>query len=423
MSRPVVAVVEPYSSAAMLAPALRDRGLSPVAVINQASPEYASYPYRPTLRVQDWDAVVNHHGDIDATIDRLGALAPRAVIPALEGSALGLAQQLADALTPGCANVAELLDARRHKYVMHEAVAAAGLPVIRQICTADAGEVAAWIEREGLTGHDLVVKPPASAGTIGVSLAPRGEGWREQFTALLGTRNKTGVLSEQVLVQEHVTGTECVVDTVSYGGRHSITDLLRYRRVRLGEGMAVYDSVEWIPYDLDAYGELVDYGLRALDAVGLRHWAAHTEIMMTGDGPRLLEINPRLAGAGNPAVTKIATGESQVTRIVDVCAGRGTDLPAGFTLRRRVMAVFLIAHSTGVVRNAEILEKARLLPSYHSPVRLVKTGDNVEATTDILTSMMMGYVILAHERAEQVYADREAIRELEKELVIEPTDG
>jgi len=420
VSRPVVAVVEPYSSAAMLAPALREAGLSPVAVINQASREFAEHPYRPALRVADWDAVVNHHGDVEETIARLGGLAPRAVIPAIEGSALRLAQRLADALTPDLANVSELVDARRHKYLMHQAVAAAGLPVIRQVCTADPAEVAAWIEREGLAGHDLVIKPPASAGTVGVSLAPGGQGWREQFDALLGTRDKTGMLSEQVLVQEHVTGTEYVVDTVSFGGRHCVTDMLKYRRVRLGEGMAVYDSVQWIPYDLDEYGELVSYGLSCLDAVGIRHWAAHTEIMMTADGPRLLEINPRLAGAGNPAVTKIATGESQVTRIVDVCTGRGDSLPAGFTLRQHVMAVFLIAHSSGIVRNADVLDKARLLPSYHSPVRLVQTGDRVEATTDILTSMMMGYIILAHEDVAQVHADREAIRGLERELVIDP---
>jgi biotin carboxylase len=417
MGKPTVAVVEPFSSSAMLAPALREAGFSPVAVVNQSGREFASL--HSTLRLEDYDAVVNHHGDVGATIDRLGALVPTAVIPGIEGS-LHLAQELADALTPEHANVAELVDARRHKYVMHQAVAAAGLPIIRQVCTADADEVAAWIEREGLTGHDLVIKPPASAATIGVTHAPGGAGWREKFRALVGTRDKMDVPCDQVLVQEYVTGTEYVVDTVSSDGRHSITDMLRYRRVRLGEGMAVYDSVEWLPYDTESYRELIDYGLRALDAVGLRHWAAHTEVMMTPQGPRLMEVNARLAGAGNPAVTMIATGESQVTRIVDVCAGRGPQLPAGFTLQRHVMAVFLIAHSTGIVRNAEIFEKARLLPSYHSPVQLVRSGDRVEATTDIWTSMMMGYVILAHDSAEQTYVDREAIRELEKELVIEP---
>jgi len=226
-----------------------------------------------------------------------------------------------------------------------------------------------------------------------------------------------------VLLQEHMTGTEYVVDTVSHNGRHSITDMLKYRRIRYGDGMAVYDSVEWLPFDTDTYGDLIEYGLGALDAVGFRQWAAHTEIMMTEQGPRLLEINARLAGAGNPAVTMIATGESQVTRVVDVCAGRGPELPRGYTLHQTVMAVFLMAHSSGYVRNAEIFDKARQLPSYHSPVHLVQSGDQVEASTDLFASMGMGYIILAHQDPQQVYADREAIRELEKDLVIDPVNG
>ena len=134
---------------------------------------------------------------------------------------------------------------------MHQALAEAGLPIIRQICTTDPEEVAAWIAREGLAGQDLVIKPTTSAGTVGVSRAPGGEGWRERFTDLLGTYDKLGVVAEDVLVQEHMTGTEYAIDTVSHHGRHSITDIIKYRRIPYGEGIAVYDSVEWLPYDTE----------------------------------------------------------------------------------------------------------------------------------------------------------------------------
>lgn len=417
MNKPAVAIVRPFTSAAMLAPALREAGFSPVAVMDYTGPALA--PLHSSHDPGNYDAVINHHGDMDATVARLGGLEPIAVIPGVE-AALRLAQRCSDALAPAFSNDPDLVDARRHKYVMHQALAAAGLPIVRQISTADPDEVTAWIEREGLTGKDLVIKPPTSAGTVGVSRAPGGRGWREQFTAMLGTRDKLDVLAEEVLVQEEMTGTEYAIDTVSHDGRHSITDIIKYRRIPYGEGIAVYDYVEWLPYEPDTYAELIDYGLGALDAVGLRNWAAHTEVMMTPDGPRLLEVNARLAGAGNPAVTEIATGESQVTRIVDVCKGLGPQLPPGYTLRRNVTAVFLMAHSSGVVRNAEIYDKARDLPSYHSPVHLVRTGDHVDASTDLFASMTMGYIILAHDDAEQIHADREAIRRLEKDLIIEP---
>ncbi|MFC5180685.1 ATP-grasp domain-containing protein [Actinomadura harenae] len=419
MSKPVVAVVQPFSSGAMLAPLLREAGMSPVAVMDYEGPSLE--PVRSSHHPENYDAIINHHGDIERTVRNLRALSTTAVIPAMEAS-LPLSQLCADAVTPDEANVTELMDARRHKYLMHQALAAAGLPVARQICSNDPAEVEAWIEREGLTGRDLVIKPPASAGIVNVGRAPGGRGWREQFDAINGERDKHDILAEAVLVMEHLTGTEYAVDTVSHHGRHSLTDIIRYDRAEYGEGIAVYNAVEWMPYAPDdpVLGPLMDYALAALDAVGLRQWAAHTEIMMTEDGPRLLEVNPRFAGIGHPTLTKIATGESQLTRAVDVCAGRGGELPDGFTLRQNVLAVFVKANTSGVVRNAEILDEARSLPSFHSTFHLVSTGDRVEASNDIHSSMMMGYFTLAHERSEQLYEDRDVIRKLEQQLIIDP---
>lgn len=417
MTRPVVVLAEPFSSASLLPPVLRAEGLSPVAIIDSTLPGIGALT---AFSEDEYAAVIDHHGDVEATIAQIRALGRTVgVVPGTDRIE-PLCGQLAAALTPDRQNVPSLAMARRNKYVSHQAVAAAGLPILRQVCSADPEQIAAWIERTGLAGHHLVVKPTTSAGTDGVGFAQRGEGWRELHAKLLGTVNRYGAVNEEVLVQEYVTGTEFAIDTVSYDGHHSVTDLLRYRKVHNEHGMAIYDAVEWLPYDLDRYGELLSYGLACLAAVGLRYWAAHTEVMMTPSGPRLVEVNPRPAGAMNPLVTEIATGTSQVTRIVDICAGRGPSLPAGFVFKQSVMAVFLIAHSSGIVRNAEIFDKARSLPSYHSPMFLVQTGARVEATTDIVSSMTMGYIILAHDSLEQVYADREAIRELERELVIEP---
>lgn len=416
MSVPVVALVEPFSSASLIPPVLRKAGLSPVAIIDS---RMSGIGVLTAFRSDDYDAVIDHDGDTGSTIARLRALGPTVgVVPGTD-RVEELCGHIAAVLTPDRVNVLDLAGARHDKYLSHLAVAAHGLPILRQACSADADAIAAWLDRAGLADHDLVVKPATSAGTDGVGFAPRGRGWRELHAGLLGKVNRYGAINERVLVQEYVTGVEFAIDTVSYAGHHSVTDLLRYRKVHNEHGMAIYDSVEWVPYDRAQFGELLDYGLAALDAVGLRYWAAHTEVMQTADGPRLVEINPRPAGAMNPIVTEIATGTSQVTRIVDICAGQGADLPDGFTLLQPVMAVFLIAHTSGTVRNAEIFDRARDLPSYHSPVALVHNGDRVEATTDLVSSMTMGYIILAHDDVEQVYADREAIRALERELIID----
>lgn len=419
MDRPVVVLAEPFSSASLIPAALREAGIAPVALID---PSVAGIGVLTAFRDDEYVAVVEHHGDDAATAERIRALGTVVgVVPGTDRIE-GLCGRLGQILTPDRVNVPELAAARRNKYLSHQAVAAHGLDIIKQTYAADHAEIAAWIEREGLAGRDLVVKPATSAGTDGVGFALGGKGWQDLVDGLLGTVNRYGAVNDKVLVQEYITGMEYAIDTVSYDGRHSLTDITRYRKVQNANGWAIYDNVEWLPYDLDEYGHVLDYTFGCLDAVGFRYWAAHTEVMDTEHGMRLVEINPRPAGAMKPLCSEVATaGESsQVSRIVDICAGRGPGLPPGFTLHQRVMAVFLIAETSGVVRNAEIFDRARDLPSYNRPVFLVRTGDRVEATTDLVSSMTMGYILLAHDDVEQVYADREAIRALEKELVIEP---
>jgi hypothetical protein len=396
MSRPTVVVVDPYSSGNLLAPALREAGISPVAVVSGPAPPAV---YASTYHPEDFDVIFRYEGRLGELVDHVRGLDPVAVVPGGEHG-VELADQVAAAVTPHLANVPRLAAARRHKAAMHAAVAAAGLP---------------WT---GLSGRDLVLKPPKSSGTDGVTRVPAGRDWRPAFRGLLGRTNRHDLVNDQVIVQEHVSGTEYVVDTFTHDGVHTLTDICRYRKITNDRGIPLYDSVEWMPCDRTAYGELLDYATAVLDAVGIRFGAAHSEIMVTAAGPRLIETSARLHGAGQPRFCRVATGDSQADRIVRYCAG-DRDIPAGFALLRKVRVVLLYARATGVVRNADVYDRVRGLASYHPLSAIgIRNGDHIEATSDLFTNV--GAVVLAHEDAGQVDADYAAIRELERELVIEP---
>jgi biotin carboxylase len=295
---------------------------------------------------------------------------------------------------------------------MREALVAAGVPAVRQICTDSAAAAAAWIHAEGLAGADLIVKPPMSAGTDGVTLVPAGQDWRPVFDGLLHRTNKLDIVNDQVLVQERLVGTEYVVDTFSHDGVHTVVNICRY-----GKRGVVYDSLEWLPYDVDLYGELVQYTRRALDALGVRFGAAHSEVMVTADGPRLIETGVRLHGGGQPRFCRVATGDSQVDRTVRYCAGE--EVPDAFDLRQHLTVVFLISRATGVVRNAEIFDRLTELPSHHSSSVPLRNGDRVAVTHDLFSSLAMGFVVLTHPSAAQVEADYAAVRAVETELIVE----
>jgi hypothetical protein len=413
-------VADPYSSGNMFASAFRAAGLHPVAVTSSARPAPV---YAASYRPGDFDLVLDAESRLDEATQALRSLDPACVVAGTE-SGVELADRLAAVLTPDRANDPELGPARRHKAAMAAAVAAAGLPTARQICTGDPAAVAGWLDRAGLadragmTRRDLVLKPPKSAGTDGVTYLPAGADWRVPFAGLLGRHNKLGLVNDQVLVQEYLTGTEYVVDTVTQGGRHSVVDICRYRKIHHAGHMAVYDSLQWLPYDPVEHRELLEYTFGVLDAVGVRFGAGHSEVMMTAEGPRLLETAARLHGGGHPRFCRLATGDSQIDRIVR-CSLGGTDLPAGYELRQHLMVVFLLSRETGVVRNAEVYDRVRALPSYQTASVAVRNGDRVQATSDLFSSLALGLVVLAHADADQVQADYARVREIEADLVVD----
>jgi biotin carboxylase len=302
---------------------------------------------------------------------------------------------------------------------MSAAVAAAGLPVIPQVATADPEEVASWLIRTGLHGGDLVIKPPKSASTDGVTRVPADRDWRAAFAAGLGHRNRLGLINDVLVVQQHVTGTEYVVDTFSHGGRHTVTDVCRYRKVDNGPHMAVYDAMEWVPPDDPVLPEIIGYARGVLDAVGLRYGPAHVELMATEDGPRMIEVGARAHGGGQPRFCAVATGDSQVLRTARYFAGQGTP-PDGYQLVKHMLVVFHIARESGIVSGTGVLDTVRSLPSHHFSVRHFGDGDLIEVTKDLFGTLDLGFVVLADSDRDQVLADYAKIRELESRLIVRP---
>ena len=414
--RPAV-IVDPFSSGTFYASAFKEAGVPVVTVLSRRE---ILPVYLPSFHPEDFQEVIHFIDDHEPVVRRLRELQPRCILPGTEVG-VELADQLAALVIPDVANVPELTASRRNKWEMARTVANAGLPTIRQICTDDPAEVSAWIERENLTGRDLVVKPPKSASTDGVTRVHCGYGWRAIFDAQLGRPNQWNIINDRMLVQEYVTGTEFVVDSFSYEGVHTFTDVCRYKKIDNGPHMAVYDSMEWIPMDDPEVPVLLDYTRRVLDAIGMRFGAAHVEVMLTESGPLLIEVNARPHGGGQPRFCRVATGSSQIDRAVRYFARRG-DIPAGYELHQRLIVVFLINRTTGVVRNIEILNALRDLPSYHFASVQVANGDRVQQTKDLLTTLALGFVVLVHKDRAQIMADYEAVRRIERGLIVEPNE-
>ncbi len=415
MSQPAIGpaiIVDPYSSGAFFAGAFERLGVPVVAVMSAESPPDV---YAPSFRPQDFERVfVARDDNLSDLVTSLRALRPSCVLTGCE-SGVELTDRIASKVLPERSNRPEMAQARRHKGEMARALVAAGVPSMRQICTGSVDEVADWIEREGLTDQDLVIKPPKSASTDGVVKVPAGSDWRAKFSALLGSVNRLGFTNDKLVVQEYLRGVEYAVDTASFAGRHSVASVCRYNKTDNGPFMAIYDTMEWMAPDFADADVLKEYAVKVLDAVGMRYGTSHIEIMLTKDGPRLVEIGARPHGGGHPQFCRVATGDSQVDRIARSFVENGFS-KLDFELKTNLRVVFLLCRVGGQVSNRAALDEIATLPSHHFSKIHVRQGDWLKPTQDLFASLDMGFVVLAHQDAEQIAADTKMIREFEAQL-------
>lgn len=404
-----IVVVDPYSAGKGIAPAFAARGVDAIAVLTTEEPP-AGLNWIP-----DDFAEVHVLHDLDELAAKLAVHEPIAVVPGTE-TGVEAAEALSELVVPGRSNVLTLSSARRDKWQMAVALRTAEVPHLRQISSDRADEVAAWLRREGLENSPIVLKPQESGGTDDVFVAMPGDDWRAKFNRILGCVNKLNIRNDKVLVQELAVGTEYEVDTYSIDGEHGLVAVWRYAKQRRGDRLGIYLSNTLVAQDEPVVDVLFDYVRQVLEATGVRNGPAHVEVMITPDGPRLIEIGARLAGAEQQELTVLGTGESQITRMVrhrvdgDSSVGR-------YSRRRHVKSVYLSSPAAGELGNSvRFDELASLLPSYQSDALPYREGSTVPRTDDLWTSL--GSVVLASTDADQLERDVAIVREIEAGLIV-----
>lgn len=407
MSRPVV-IVNPLSSGIELAPAFKARGIPAIAVtLNyQEWPEFGS-----RIEASDFVEIIPDQPDIEKLMKKYD---PIAIITGTE-EGIPLAEHLTAFLTPQFSNDPKKSLHRSHKALMQEALKEAGVPTLKTLHTSSESEVENWIKENDLEDCPLIVKPPISSGSEKVFHIPANGDWKKAFHRILMEPVLSGARSETAVIQEQAIGTEFAVGTVSANGRHYLTHLMKYNKTSVGEHRTVFDHVEFVPHDKEALGDLFDYTQKALDALGIRFGAAHTEIMLTEKGPRLIESSPRMIGGPVVGFARAATGSSQADRLVELYAD-GDVVTKDYVFRKTVVPVFLKAVTHGTVSNVEVLDGISKLPTLLSRHIWIKNGDRVPQTVDYLTAI--GIVGLVGDR-ETIFLDYKKIRSMESKLVFQ----
>jgi biotin carboxylase len=402
-----VAVVDPYSSGALLAPAFAARGHESVAV--QSSSDIPEL-FHSSFNRDDFVAIVQADGDVSATAAELARLG---IAHVLAGSEPGV--ELADELSERLglvANDRELRAARRDKYLMAEAVRSRGLRTPAQHRSADLDELLSWARRRN--AWPVIAKPPRSVASDSVAVCRTEAELGRAYEAIVGRRNVLGLPNDSVLVQELVEGPEYVVDTVSFRGQHRVAAFWRYHDATPGlRPGAFYEAMELLPYEGERQRELLAYTIRALDALGIRYGPAHTELIWDDDGPVLIEIGARLSAGNNAVLSRLCGGPCALDLTIEACVepDRFTAAASPPRLTNVAMNCFLIPLEGHRLRARPPLAGIRRLASFHS----------LSIARPPRRRPVVGVVTLIHRLRPVVHDDLRRLRHLERTRFYEPS--
>ncbi|MFJ8207749.1 ATP-grasp domain-containing protein [Streptomyces sp. NPDC096033] len=209
------------------------------------------------------------------------------------------------------------------------------------------------------------------------------------------------------LLEEFLTGPEVSVETVSFGG---VIGVAGVTDKSIGGAPAFIETGHMFPAGIapETERKAVDTAVAAIKALGLDHVVCHTEIKLTPEGPKVVEVNPRPAGNRITELVRHVAGIDLAAACVDVALGRMPDLTPRVTGVRSAAIAFLLPDTTGTLTGIKGADEVRAQPgvlelTLAEPGRAVRTAtSNNEYLGHIMTADTQGSG--ARETAERLLA-------------------
>ncbi|MGW6415780.1 ATP-grasp domain-containing protein [Streptomyces sp. NPDC055055] len=298
----------------------------------------------------------------------------------------------------------EAVDNACRKDATRRVLAEAGLPGPRFAVCEDWAETAR--AARGL-GYPLVFKPVDLCAGMFVRRvedeAALAHAYRELAAFPVNARGQRR--EPVVLIEELLHGPEVSVETVSHGGSVHVVGVTDKS---VGGAPAFIETGHMFPAALDAADTAAaeETACRALKALGLDGVVAHTEIKLTPDGPRLVEVNPRPAGNRITELVRHVTGIDLAAACVDVALGRAPDLRRRDTGLTSAAIGFLVPERAGVLEAVDGLDTVGAAQGLLE-LRLAEPGTAVKAAGS--NNEYLGHVMAGDERGRGARARVEAL--------------
>ncbi|HEU5469192.1 MAG TPA: ATP-grasp domain-containing protein [Actinophytocola sp.] len=265
----------------------------------------------------------------------------------------------------------ETVTAVHDKALMRERLRAAGVDDTPAAIVRDLTEATRFAERHGFP---LIAKPVQGAGSTGIA---RIHSAADLPAALAKAGARSQWSSGEVLLERLLQGPQISVEAISEEREHVVVGSTAKSSSR--DHLVELGHVCPAPLDEDTATAVRELVTRTLTALGVTFGVTHTEIVLTPEGPRIIETHVRYAGDRITALVHDVTGVD-----LRVCSARQAlgqrvldDVRAA--LRREPSGAsaiwFTAPDAPGVLRGIEGIDDAARIEGVVEVVPLLSIGD------------------------------------------------
>ena len=272
-----------------------------------------------------------------------------------------------------------------NKAFMREALNSYGVPCPYFIKVNNEGDFFQAVKEVTDKGYRCIVKPVDNSGSRGVNLLSRYDevSLKEAFKY-----SKKNSRSGEVIVEEYMEGPEVCVETLSVDGicfPIQITDKLTTGApyfVEMGHSQPSKLSI-------DEQADIKRVAIAANMAIGNFNGSSCTEIKVTKEGAKVVELGARLAGDYMTTdLVPLSTGVNMVESVIKIALGEKPDCAIKFN---KGSAIRFLEADEGIIRSISGIKEAQAVSGVKRVGIDKKIGDEVVQIKSSLDRI--GYVI------------------------------
>ncbi|WP_054950388.1 ATP-grasp domain-containing protein [Numidum massiliense] len=247
-----------------------------------------------------------------------------------------------------------------------------GLDPTPSLLVTSPDEIAAFGEDYG---YPLVIKPVDGRGSLGVSIVRNSR----EIPAALDWFN-TWSPGYGMLVEKFLEGEEYSVEAFSERGRHRVVCVTQ----KFKDPITSVETGHCLPAPItdDTHTLIAHFVTRALTVLGLENGPSHTEVILTGDGPRIVETHARLGGDSIVDLIQLVSGTDLDELWIRQTAGEQVFDEVPSRLDRFAAIYFVTPRGMGTLERVERVEDASSMAGVVRVEVLQDLGTKVQGAYD-----------------------------------------